>query len=339
MKRLHSLAVTLALLAVAGCAASTPVDEQAGSEHFPADRFLTAEAAGSSEAEAKRAALAELAAIFEARVHARTVQQATSWTGEGLPEQFERQVEQSVRIQTQVQLQGARIGRVWPDEAVGGFRALAVLDRRQAAGRWQRELAQTQLVIDSQVAALETVDGRLSRLAALNRITALMVREAVLESRLSVLGRPVTPAVDDRSDIIAQRERLAREIALFVQLDGNPAAPFTRRLKALLAGDGYQLTPYRELAAGLITGNVSVRPLDLGNPEVHFIRATAAVTLVDMDTEAQLAAFDESLRKGHIDEGEAARQSVEGVAALVAGRLARALGTLGLATEEAAPRE
>ncbi len=89
-------------------------------------------------------AMAELAAIFESRVYARTVQQATSWMGEGLPEQFDRQVEQTVRIHTDVQLEGARIGRVQPDKAAGGFRALAVLDRRQAISRWQRELAETQ---------------------------------------------------------------------------------------------------------------------------------------------------------------------------------------------------
>jgi len=339
MKRLHWIPGFLALIALAACAASAPVDEQAAQERFPADRFLTAEASGSSEGEAKRAAMAELAAIFEARVQARTLQQATSWTGEGLPEQFERQVEQSVRILTQVQLEGARIGRVWPDETTGGFRALAVLDRRQAAGRWQRELAETQLEIDAQVAALETVNGRLSRLATLNRVTGLMLREAVLESRLSVLGRPATPAVEDRSDIIAQRERLSREIALFVDLEGNPAPPFTHRLNALLASDGYRLTPYREQAAGLITGSIHVQPLDLGNPDVHFIRATAAVKLLDTDTDAQLAAFDETLRKGHINEGEAARQSVEGVAARVADRLAQALGTLGVATEADTPRE
>jgi hypothetical protein len=150
MKRLNWVGVALVVLVAAGCAGSTPVDEKAAAAAFPDDRFLTAEAAGETEAQAKRAAMAELAAIFEARVYARTVQQATSWIGEGLPEQFDRQVEQSVRIHTDVQLEGARIGRAWPDEAGGGFRALAVLNRRQAASRWQRELAETRMAIDGQ---------------------------------------------------------------------------------------------------------------------------------------------------------------------------------------------
>jgi hypothetical protein len=277
--------------------------------------------------------MAELAAIFESRVYARTVQQATAWMGEGLPEQFDKQVEQTVRIHTDVQLTGARIGRVRPDDAVGGFRALAVLDRRQAVSRWQRELAETQMTIEGQVEALAGVKGRLSRLAALNRITALMVRQSAIESRLSVLGRPVAPGLDDRADIIVQRERMARDVSLFIQLDGNPAPPFTRRLNALLSGDGYTLTPYRDEAAGLITGTIRVQPLDLGNPDVRFIRAMADVQLVDMDTDTQVAAFDESVRKGHVDEGEAARRSVEGVAAQVAQKLARALNTLGVAAE------
>jgi hypothetical protein len=147
------------------------------------------------------------------------------------------------------------------------------------------------------------------------------------------LGRPVTPLADDRSGIIVQRERLARSVALFIQLEGNPAPPFTRRLKILLSGDGYLVTASRDEAAGLITGTISVAPLDWGNPEVRFIRAMAEVQLVDVDTGTQLAVFDESVRKGHVDEGEAARRSVNAVAARVAGKLSQTLGTLGIAAD------
>ena len=333
MKRLHWMVLTLVVLMAAACAGSKPAEEIPAAGLFPDDRFLTAEAVGATEGEAKRAAMAELAAIFESRVYARTVQQATSWMGEGLPEQFDKQVEQTVRIHTDVQLEGARIGRVESDDAAGGFRALAVLDRRQAVGRWQRELAETQMAMDGQVLALVGVKGRLSRLAALNRITALMVRQAAIESRLSVLGRPATPGLEDRSDIIVQRERMARDVSLYIQLDGNPAPPFTRRLNALLSGDGYTLTPYRDEAAGLITGTIRIEPLDLGNPDVRFIRAMADVQLVDMDTDVQIATFDESVRKGHVNEGEAARRAVAGVAEQVARKLVRVLNTLGVATE------
>jgi hypothetical protein len=334
MKRIYWWgALYLVVLLAAGCAGSIPDSQETAVNRFPDDQFLTAEASGATEGEAKRAAMAELAAIFESRVYARTVQQATAWMGEGLPEQFDKQVAQTVRIRTDVQLQGARIGRVQTDDALGGFRALAVLDRRQAASRWQRELVETQMAITGQEESLVGVKGRLSRLAALNRITALMVRQSAIESRLSVLGRPVAPSLDDRADIIVQRERLAREVFLYIQLEGNPAPPFTRRLNALLSGDGYTLTPYRDEAAGLITGTVRVKPLDLGNPDVRFIRATADVQLVDVDTDTQIAAFDESVRKGHVNEGEAARRAVEGAAGQVAQKLARALSTLGMAAE------
>jgi hypothetical protein len=227
MKQMHWMVFALFVLVAAGCAGSTPADEKPAADRFPDDQFLTAEANGATEGEAKRAAMAELAAIFESRVYARTVQQATAWMGEGLPEQFDKQVEQTVGIHTDVQLKGARIGRVQPDDAVGGFRALAVLDRRQAVSRWQRELVETQMTIDGQIQALVGVKGRLSRLAALNRITALMVRQSAIESRLSVLGRSVAPGLDDRADMITQRERLARDVSLYIQLDGNPAPPFT----------------------------------------------------------------------------------------------------------------
>jgi hypothetical protein len=323
--------MALAVLLVAGCAGSQPVNTIVGKDEFPQSRYLTAEAGGESEGAAKRAAMAELAAIFESRVYARTLEQATSWKGEGLPEQFDRQVEQTVQIDSDVQLEGARIGLVQPDAATGGYRALAVLDRRQAAGRWQRKLSDVQAALDSRVAALDAVEGRLSRLAALNRITALKVHQAALQSRLSVLGQPVETGIQDHVDLIAERERLAGDIALAVQVDGNPAAAFTRRLSAALSADGYRLTSHRDEAAGLITGSVWVQPLDLGNPDVHFIRALVDIQLVDLDSDTPLAAFDESLRKGHVDEGEAARRSVNGLAEHVAGKLAGVLGTLGIA--------
>ena len=79
MKQRHWMALTLVVLVAAGCAGSTPADEEPAADLFPDDRFLTAEAVGATEGEAKRAAMAELAAIFESRVYARTVQQATAW--------------------------------------------------------------------------------------------------------------------------------------------------------------------------------------------------------------------------------------------------------------------
>ena len=329
MKRIYWMTIAMVVLIAAGCAGSKFSDEKSAANSFPDNRFLTAEAIGNTEGEAKRAAMAELAAIFESRVYARTLQQATSWMGEGLPEQFDKQIEQTVRIHTDVQLEGARIGRVWPDEASGGVRAIAVLDRRQAASRWHRELAETQMTIDGRMEALNALHGRLSRLSAMNHITALMVRQAAIESRLSVLGRPSAPGIDNRSDLIVQRERLASEISLFIQIEGDQAQPFTRRLNAVLSSNGYTLTPDRDKAAGLITGTINMQSLDLGNPDIYFIRAMADVQLVDMDTNAQIAAFDESLRKGHVDEGEAVRRSVNGIAEQVADKLVHALGTLG----------
>lgn len=333
MKNISLIFSALVMMGAAGCVGSPPAERMPVGDAFPPDRFLTADASGPSQAEAGRAAMAELAAIFETRVYSQTLGRATSWIGEGVSEQFDKQVEQTIQIQTDVQLEGARIGRTWQDPSTGKFRAVAILDRRQATSRWRRELATVQMMVAGQVQALDTVEGRLSRLAALNRITATAVREAVIESRLSVLGQPATPASRDLTDIIAERDRLAHAVALFVRLEGNPAPPFARRLTARLTADGYRITPYREDAAGLITGTIRVQALALGNPDVRFIRAMADVQVVDRDTGIRMAAFDEAVRKGHVDEAEAARRAVNGVADQVARQLVRVLGTLGVAAE------
>ena len=124
----------------------------------------------------------------------------------------------------------------------------------------------------------------------------------------------------------------------------------SERMGEALGGNGYVETKNREEADMILLntchirekasekvyseiGRLKLTSLDLGNPDVRFIRAMADVQLVDMDTDVQIAAFDESVRKGHVDEGEAARRSVEAIAAQVARKLARALSTLGVAAE------
>jgi len=326
-KRLCFMAMNLAMAFVVACAGSTDRGQQDTLESFPQSRFLTADGFGETEVEAKRAAMADLAAVFEATVYAQTIQRAESWLADGLTERFDKQVAQTVHIQTNVLLKGARIGRIRKDEGGGGFRALAVLDRQQAASQWQREKETIEAAIEGQVVALRTTEGRLSRLTVLNRLAELMVRQAVIESRLSVLGYPTVSDIDAYAELMLERQQLAHDVVLWLQFEGQQARPFRRRVIALLSDGGYAIAPEREDAVGLITGYIDQQPLDLGNPGVYFVRAVADVLLVDMDTGKPIASFDENLRKGNMNADEAARRAVEALADQVADNLMRALGT------------
>jgi hypothetical protein len=329
-KRLCFIAINLAISVIVACAGSTGIDAEDAVEQFPESRFLTADGLGETEAEAKRAAMAELAAVFETTVYAQTIQRAESWLADDLPERFDKQVAQTVHLQTNVLLKGARIGRIQKDADGGGFRALAVLDRRQAASQWQREMEAIEAAIDGQVAVLRTTEGRLSRLTVLNRLAESMVRQAVIESRLSVLGYPSLSAIDDYADFLLERRQLAHDVVLWVQIEGQQERSFKRRVIALLSDGGYAIAPKREAAVGLITGYLDLQSLDLGNPDVYFVRAVADVLLVDMDTGNPIASFDENQRKGHVNADEAARRAVAALAGQVADKLMHSLGTVGV---------
>ncbi len=305
-------------------------EEAAQAATFDAQKYLTADAVGPSDGEAKRSALAALAAVFNARVRAETQSTATSYVGGEAGEQFEKQVAQMVQVQTDVQLQGAQIGWVRPEEG-GGYRALAVLNRDQAAGRWRNELARLQAELDAGQAGLATLKGRLPRLAALNRLAATMAAMAVTETRLSVLGRPAMPVDADYTAVLAERSQLVNGACFFIEMEGESASHFTRRLEALITAQGYRLCNSADQAAGLIRGEVSIQPLALDHRNARFVRALADVTLIDQDSGDRMAAFSENVRKGHMDENEALRQAIDELAQTTAARIQEALGGIGAA--------
>jgi hypothetical protein len=336
MKRSLTILAILLPVFLFACAGGKQRQEESPNGNFDAKKYLTAEGAGPTQGEAKRAAMAALAAIFHSRVQAETQTRANSYVSETDDEQFEKQVEQLIQIETDVQLEGAQIGWVQPDKEAGGYAALAVLDRDQAAGRWRRELERIESEMSAGMSALPTLQGRLPRLIALNRLAALMGQMALTESRLSVLGRPAMPYDTDLTAILTERQQLLQQAAFFLRIDGEVAALFSHRLGALITAQGYPLAKSADQAAGLITGKIYFQPLALDNPDAKFVRALADLSIVDQDTGSEIVAFSENVRKGHMDENEARRRGIDQLAQQAAAKIAQAMGSLGV---EAAPKK
>jgi|GEM_PF-2780401 len=331
MRKSYLPAALILALLVSGCAGTQMQKKQTQGVNFDPQRFLTAEAVGATEGEAKRDAMASLASVFQSRVRAETRSRANSYLTAEQGEEFEKQVQQMVLIDTDVQLEGASIGWVRPDEPAGGFRALAVLNRARAAARWRNALNRNQMAFSAGLQSLKTVQSRLPRLATLNRLTILMGEMAVIESRLSVLGRPAMPSDNDFSAILAERAVLIDHIGFFIQIDGPDAGTFAQRLGALLTAQGYRLVESSHAAAGLISGKIRMQPLALENPNVRFVRALADISMIDLDTRKEMAAFSENVRKGHMDKNEAQRRAIDQLAEQTAAKLIQTLGAVGLA--------
>ena len=223
---------------------------------------------------------------------------------------------------------------MWQDADSGQHYALAVLDRQQAASEWFEQLDQLTTQLNGEVDALVGLYGRLPRIIALNRILGLVIRKSAVESRLRVIGRPVMGTGDmDLGPIFSEAASLKSDSAFYVRIDGVQGESVSDRLSRALGDNGIPVTEQDNRAAGIIRGELALVPLNLNNPDVTFMRASAAVKIEDADTGTRVYTISESIRKGHVDRNEAIRMAVEAVSDRTARKLLEFLGVIGFGDE------
>jgi len=322
--------IVLCLLMIGCASAPTPEKAAADSEEFPAARYLTATGIGESDAEARREAVGELSRIFESRVSTEVAATTASFMDAETGELFEKSVQSRIRIESTVKIQGVTIGKVWQDPKSGNYYALAVLDRQQAAREWFEQLEQLTPRLNGELDALVGISGRLPRIIALNRILGIVIQKSAVESRLRVIGRPVMGSGDvDLRPIFSEASSLKSDSAFYVQIDGIQGTAVSHRLSRALGDNGIPVTEKDNRAAGIIRGQLEIVPLNLNNPDVKFVRATAAVKIEDADTGTRVYTISETIRKGHVDQNEAIRMAVTAVSDRVARKLLEFLGVIG----------
>lgn len=335
IRRRFLMLITIAAVLAAGCAgtpeappASAPA--QARTEAYPASRYLVATGYGSDPAGARRDARGAMAAIFSSTVYAETMAQATSVFGIDGEEQFEKQVANSVRVISNVALDGVDVVDRGQDADTGAYTALAVLDRRQAAARWQRELDRLADGLAAEMAALPAVAGDLSRLAALNRIAGLAIRQEAVASRLRVVGGATAMSGgEDFRDVAAELAALRQRVTIAIVLEGDGADSAAETMRAVMSREGVLLTDDAASAAGRVAGRLVIQPLEIDNPRARFVRAVISAELVDAHTGVAMKSVRTRVRKAHADEREATRMAVRAAAEQAAAEIAAALGRIG----------
>ncbi len=333
---LKKLVVTfgLAALLATGCGSpdkKPPVEKPA---NFPEARYLTAQGSGATAMEARRQALAALSGIFESRVQSETTTFALSAIGPNNTELFEKTVESKIAIISAVELKGAKIGRAWESAGPLPYHALAVIDRMQAARDWATELETVAARTLAQVKTLGQTQGRFQRMVILNRIISGVLHQQALESRLRVLNYPARAGSEvDVEAIAAELVALRSQLRFFINFSGDWSSLALEQVSGTLTASGFLLGDDRNTADALIIGVVKISPLELNNPRAAFVRATATARLIETGTDAVVATFSENVRKGHVDQSEAARKAALHVSRTLAKKLVAAIGS-GNATEE-----
>lgn len=329
-KRLGAVVMAIVLLLAAGCSGTSKARKVSPSPEYPDERYLVATGYGDSPAEAARDARGAMAAIFSSSVYSETMAQATSAFDLDGKEQFQKAVASTVQVISTVALQGVQVVDQGKDAKTGAFTALAVLNRSQAAARWQRDLATVSERLDAEMAALPSVSGSLSRLAALNRITGLGLEQTALASRLRVVKGVAAAATEpaDMRAVVTELTALRQKAAFLVMLEGDQAATAIPIIRAGLSRDGLRITDDASTATGRISGTVAIQPLSIDNPRARFVRAVITADVADADTGVVLKTVAVRVRKANADETEATRMAVRAAAEQVAAEIAAALGKL-----------
>ncbi|NDY43685.1 hypothetical protein G3N55_12670, partial [Dissulfurirhabdus thermomarina] len=154
---------------------------------YPAARYLTAEGTGRTAADAKDAALSELARVFEARIESEAVDSVKAVYGEGKDQEdwLRQEIRTRLRVTSRVALEGVRTDTVWRSSKDGLYHAVAALDRDRAAAAWRARLEEVDATISGAISALAG-RSRLARLLGLRRVRDLWMDRSVVASRLRV---------------------------------------------------------------------------------------------------------------------------------------------------------
>ncbi|UCD32427.1 MAG: LPP20 family lipoprotein [Desulfobacterales bacterium] len=319
--------VSLFLFSFTGCSDSSINVRKEDGKDFSSSRYLTAIGIGKSEAEARRQAVAEMSNIFESKVYNETYSNTKAIIGSSEEEVFEKRVESNIRIVSSVKLKGVKIGKTWVDENTGLYNSLAVLDRLQAREHWTDELENIDEMIQGELATVDAAASKILRLGSLNRIVNLWLQKEAIESRLRVVGFMDENFTEiDMKSVFQTISKIRAEMMIHVDIMGEQEQSVESHISEFLTERGYVLRDEKEFSNVLITGRVAVQPLQLNNPDVHFVRVTLSVDIVDLESGAQIGEISENLRKGHIDQSEAVRKAVQGISAIVSEELIQTFG-------------
>jgi len=309
-----------------GCA-KFPAPEQADSLGFPDEDYLKATGSGKTPIDARRQAMAELSQIFESRVSSSFTSISRSAVTGNAAEIVENEAASAIRIESDVRVQGARIGNIWEDRDAGLFHALAVLDRKNAGRTWTSRLEAIDNEIHAQSLALETMTGRLSRMAALNRIMGGINQRERLETRLRVIDYPVEDLSGvSLGSLAGELAALKAGLRIYVYIFGEYTDRAGEIIARALSRKGIVLVQETGDANVQVQVRIEVFPLDLENPNASFARARGSVRIFEEMTPTIFAQLNENIRKGHKDMEEARRRAVESVSRVLSKGVLAALG-------------
>ncbi|MFV1950448.1 MAG: hypothetical protein ACC630_00615 [Nitrospinota bacterium] len=234
---------------------------------------------------------------------------------------FTQEVRAKVRVTSRVAFEGVRTEDTWLSKKDRLYHALAVLNRIEARAAWLTKIKNLDDRILADLSAISTIQSRFVRFRGYKRMENLWIERTIYTSRVRVIGSTVPAPGYDMGEIIESLAGIRAEITLFLDITGDHADILRDGLSGVLTTGGFRFAASSEAADILISGQVSVNPLDLDNPGWRFLRAEARVALTDLETGENVASVSKYSRAARVDYREASREAVRKVTRQVSGEL------------------
>lgn len=294
-------------------AAEKPDWVDGSSTQYPEAAYLIGVGSGDTRQRAEDSAYAALARIFRAEIRTTTHEREEfRQTEKGKKAEVDRtvQLQNQTEVSAQKVLEQVRIAERWTDPVSKVYYALAVLDRAKSASALRQKSLDAEMEARDWEARAKKSTDPLEQARALHKALLAARQTDLYESDLRVVqptgrgdGMKVSAAALDEQ----LKTLLGRSFKVDVQLDG-PQAPAVR--DAILAGlheKGFTGGGEADL---LIKGKVALEEVDLKDPQWHYVRWTADLTLTQKEGQKEFGRIQRSGKEGHLTPKEADRKAL-----------------------------
>lgn len=315
-KPLYWIAVALFSLWSTGAlfAEGKPDWVDGSSARYPDVSYIVGVGLGDSRPSAENSAYAALARVFRAQIHS-TSRGAEDFrqTEKGKKIEIDRtiDIQDQTEVSTDKVLEEVRIAERWADPVSKVNYALAVLDRAKAASHLrQKSLA-------AGMEAKEWAERARKSSDPLAQIRAL--RKAILAARLAegydADLRVTQPAGTAGPLPLVSAAELSNQLTTLldqhfrigVHLTGPHADAVQNAILAGLHEKGFTGGSREDIVIG---GDVGFEEVDLKDPQWHYVRWTAHLTLTQKETEKVFGSITRSGREGQLSSTEADRKAL-----------------------------
>ena len=266
--------------------------------------------------------MAGISRVFKSMVSIESIDRMSSVLDPAGQESFKQSVESVVRVDTDVEIEGLEIVKVWEDE--DGFRALAVLERQKARDGWMRRMRELDSEIEGYLSG-SADNGRFMRYRALRTASGLWIKREIIASRISVLGFKAGPVPFDIVEAFREMPVLKAAMPVFIEINGDRDGDLRERVAGALGGAGFVITVNRAEAAVLIEGTMNVQQLDIKHPSWKYARARANLKVTDADSGLALYEVVEDVRASHLTGLEAEKKAVKKATLMISGKIIKAI--------------